>query len=269
MRIGRSMNFFTWLGFILFSLFSLFPLIWGLRTSLAGKYDYKLIPEKLTFEYYSLLFQRPELWLYLRNSLIVTLTSIIIVLPVAVLGAYALARFNFKGRKYGIVFLVLPMLPPVALLVPLISYMNNMGLYNTFMAVILANVIFNMPFSIWMLRNFIMATPHTIEEAGLVDGCSKISVLWRVAIPMMLPGLVDVSLFVFINSWSNYLYAFALTSSPNIRVLPQGVLAFLGSWGTNWGGLTAIGIITLIPPVVFFLIFQNWFVAGMFGQQLK
>ena len=103
-----------WIGYIGLALFSLFPIIWGVRTSLAGRYDYNIIPEKITFENYSLLFQRPELWLYLKNSLFVTIGAIIIVLPVATLAAYSLARFRFAGRKYGVVFLILPMLPPVA-----------------------------------------------------------------------------------------------------------------------------------------------------------
>jgi len=269
-RIGLTIkNVLVWLAFIGIALFALFPILWGIKTSLAPKYDYGFFPSKLTLEHYFALFQRAELFIYFRNSLFVAGGSITIVLPVAILAAYSLARFKFKGSQFGILFLVLPMLPAVAILVPLISYMNKIGLYNTFLAVILVNAVFNMPFAIWMLRNFILANPFSIEESALIDGCSRIQMLMRVAIPMMAPGLIAVVIFVFINSWNNYMYAFALTSSPGHRVLPQGILAFLGSWGTYWGGLTAIGTLALIPPVVLFLIFQKWFVAGLFGQQLK
>lgn len=262
-------NVLVWFAFITLAIFSLFPILWGIRTSLAPRYDYGFIPSSITLEHYASLFERPEVWLYLRNSLLVTVGAIAVVLPVAVLAAYALARFRFKGRRFGVLFLVLPMLPAVAILVPLISYMNRLGLYNTFLAVVLANTVFNMPFAIWMLRNFVMANPYEIEEAAMIDGCSRLQLLWRVTLPMMAPGLVAVVIFVFINSWNNYMYAFALTSSPMHRVLPQGILSFLGAWGTYWGGLTAIGTLALIPPVALFLVFQNWFVAGLFGQQLK
>lgn len=258
-----------WIMFLLLTLFALFPILWGVRTSLADRYDYSIIPSKITFENYIGLFKRPVFWYYLRNSLIVTFGAIATVLPISLLAAYALSRFEFKGRQYGILFLILPMLPAIAILVPLIRYMGQLGLYNTLGAVILTNAIFNLPFAIWMLRNFLIATPYEIEEAALIDGCSRLQVLWRVALPMMLPGLIAVVLFVFISTWNNYVYAFALTSSPMIRVLPQGIFAFLGSWGTDWGGLTSLGILTIIPPVVFFLFFQKWFIAGLFGQQLK
>lgn len=267
--VGTVQNVLAWIAFVALALFSLFPILWGLRTSLAPRYDYGFFPSQLTLEHYQQLFKRPEIWLYFRNSLLVAIGANVIVLPTALLAAYALARFRFKGQKFGILFLVLPMLPAVAILVPMISYMNKLGLYNTFGAVILTNAVFNMPFAIWMLRNFILANPESIEEAALIDGCSRLQALVRVALPMMAPGIVAVVIFVFINSWNNYMYAFAMTSSPFHRVLPQGILSFLGSWGTYWGGLTAIGMLALIPPVVLFLLFQNWFVAGLFGQQLK
>ncbi|NPV54171.1 MAG: carbohydrate ABC transporter permease [Firmicutes bacterium] len=262
-------NILTWIAFFGIALFCLFPILWGVRTSFAPRYDSGLIPSQFTIEHYRALFQRPELYIYLRNSLAITAGTIAIAAPVALLAAYALARFKFPGRQFGILFLVLPLLPAVAILVPLIAYMNRLRLYDTYLAVIIANTVFNMPFAIWMLRNFILANPYEIEEAALIDGCSRFQVLWRVAVPMMAPGLVAVIIFIFINSWNNYMYAFALTSSPTHRVLPQGVLSFLGVWGTYWGGLCALGILALIPPVVLFLLFQNWFVAGLFGQQLK
>jgi len=269
MDSGKLKNLGIWIIFLLLALFALFPILWGVRTSLAGRYDYSIIPSKITFENYIRIFRRPEFWCYLRNSLFVTFGTIAIVLPISILAAYSLTRFKFKGRQYGILFLILPMLPAIAILVPLIRYMNQLGLYNTFKAVILTNVIFTLPFAIWMLRNFLIATPYEVEEAAMIDGCSRLQLLWRIAIPMMLPGLIAVVIFVFITVWNNYVYAFALTSSPKIRVLPQAIFAFLGSWGTDWGGLTSLGILTLIPPVVFFLFFQKWFIAGLFGQQLK
>ncbi len=247
----------------------LFPLLWGLRTSLADRFDYKLIPTRWTLSHYQALIERPELFFYLRNSAVVSLTSIAITLIVALLGGYALARLKFRGRQLGALLLILPLLPPVAILVPLLSYFQKLGLYNTLAAVIIANVVFNIPLSVWMIRNFILGNPVEMEEAARIDGCSRWGVLFRIVLPNMGPGIVAVAVFVFINTWNNYLYSFALTSSQSLRVLPQGILSFLGSWGTYWGGLTAAGMLVLLPPVVLFLFFQKWFIAGVFGQQFK
>jgi multiple sugar transport system permease protein len=255
--------------YLFFSFFVLYPFFWGLRTSLAEQFDIHFIPQRLTLVHYEALLSRPEFFIYVRNSLAVSAASILITLVVGVLGGYALARMQFRGKSLGILLLVLPLLPPVAILVPLVAYFQKLGIYNTLSAMIFANVVFNLPLVVWMLRNFIISNPVEIEEAARLDGCTRYGTLFRIVVPMMGPGLVAVALFVFINSWNNYLYAFALTSSQSLRVLPQGILSFLGVWGTYWGGLCAAGILVLIPPVVLFLIFQKWFIAGMFGQQLK
>ena len=255
--------------YLFFFLFITFPFIWGLRTSLAERFDTSLIPARLTLSHYKILFERPEFLIYLKNSVMISLFSIFVTLVIALLSGYALARLKFRGQKLGALLLILPLLPPVAILVPLVSYFQKLGMYNSLAAVIIANVVFNLPLSVWMMRNFIRGCPVALEEAARIDGCSRTSALFRIIVPAISPGIVAVAVFVFINSWNNFLYAFALTSSQSLRVLPQGILSFLGNWGTYWGGLTAAGILVLIPPVIFFLIFQKWFIAGIFGQQLK
>ncbi len=265
----RLENILTFLGYLFFGLFLFVPFIWGLRTSLAPSFDQQLLPVRYTLEHYRIILQRAEFYQYALNSLIISTASIAGVLFVAMPGGYALARLRFRGKRFGGLLLILPLLPPVAVLVPLVRYYQQLGLYNTLLAVILTNIVFNVPLAVWMLRNFIMSCPVEIEEAARIDGCSRTATLARIVLPMMAPGVVAVSLFVFINSWNNYLFSFALTSSQSLRVLPQAVLAFLGMWGTYWGGLCAAGLLVLIPPVLLFLLFQRWFVQGMFGQQLK
>ena len=262
-------KYFSTLSYLFFLFFILFPFFWGLRTSVAESYDTNFIPTHFTLNHYLALISRPEFLFYLRNSLIVSLSSILVTIVVSLLGGYALARLQFRGQKLGVLLLILPLLPPVAILVPLVSYFQKLGLYNNLTAVIIANVVFNIPLSVWMLRNFILGNPVEIEEAACIDGCSRWGLIFKIVLPTLGPGIIAVAVFVFINSWNNYLYAFALTSSQSLRVLPQGILSFLGSWGTYWGGLTAAGILVLLPPVILFLFFQKWFIAGIFGQQLK
>ncbi len=258
-----------WIGFISIALFVLAPLMWGIRTSLTPNIESKLIPTHFTLEHYKNILARPLFLLYVKNTLFVAIGAIAITLPIAMLGGYALARYQFPGKKLSFVLMILPLLPAIAILVPLVSYINKMGLYDTLFAVTMVTVVFNLPFAVWMLRNFIISTPVAVEESALIDGCSQFQVVWRITLPSIFPGIIAVSVFLFINSWNGYLLAFALIATPEKRILAQAILAFLGVWGTDWGGLCAIGILALIPPVALFLFFQKWFIAGLVGQQLK
>ncbi len=256
--------------YFLIAIFALFPIIWGLKLSITPKYDYGLIPDSLTLKHYQDILGKKEILLYFFNSLKVSVGAIILALPISLFAAYALARFRFRGRNFlGMSLLILPMLPSTAILVPLVSYFNKLGLYNTIWGVIIVSMVFNLPLAIWMLRNFIINTPKAIEEAALIDGLNPYQTLFRVTLPMIRPGVVSVVIYIFINCWNGYTFSYALTTSQNKRVLAQGILAFLGTWGTNWGGLTAMGIIMILPPILLFLFFQDMFIAGMFGESLK
>jgi ABC-type glycerol-3-phosphate transport system permease component len=258
-----------WIGFIAIALFSLAPLLWGVRTSFTPNDEFSWIPQHPTLEHYENIFSRPLFLLYIKNTLLVSLGAIAITLPIAMLGGYALARYQFPGKNLSFILMILPLLPPIAILVPLVAYINKMAIYDTLFAVTMVTVVFNLPFAVWMLRNFIIGTPVTVEESALIDGCSPFQVVWRIVLPAIFPGIIAVSVFVFINSWNGYLFAFALIADPKKRVLSQAILAFIGAWGTDWGGLSAVGILALIPPVALFLFFQKWFIAGLVGQQLK
>lgn len=258
-----------WIGFIAIAIFVLAPLIWGVRTSFTPNDEFSWIPKNPTLEHYRNIFSRPLILLFLRNTLLVSLGSIAITLPIAMLGGYSLARYQFPGKNLSFVLMILPLLPPIAILVPLVAYINKMAIYDTLFAVTMVTVVFNLPFAVWMLRNFIIGTPVTIEESALIDGCTPFQVVWRIVLPAIFPGIIAVSVFIFINSWNGYLFAFALIADPKKRVLSQAILAFLGAWGTDWGGLSAVGMIALIPPILLFLFFQKWFIAGLVGQQLK
>lgn len=258
-----------WIGVIIIAIFALSPILWGLKVSFTPRYEVSLIPSRLTLEHYRYIFSRPEFLGYLRNSVIVATGAIIIALPLALLGGYALARFHFPGKQFSFLFLVFPLLPLIAVLVPLVTYLNRMGLYNKLTGLIIVNSVFNLPLAVWMIRNFLVEVPIEIEEAAMIDGCSQLQVIRRITIPLMVPGLVAATVFIFITTWNNYLYASALITKPSLRVLPQGILSFIGTWGTYWGGLTAAGMVALAPPVILFFLFQHWFIAGLLGQVMK
>jgi ABC-type glycerol-3-phosphate transport system permease component len=258
-----------WLVMILFCGFAVFPILWGIRTSLSPEYERSLFPSRVTLEHYRKIISEGLFYRYAVNSAIVSIGSLMVVAPLSLGAGYALARFRFWGRKVGPLLLAFPLLPAVTFLVPLARYLNVLGLYDSLGALILANSAFCIPFCMWMMRNFVHAVPPSLEEAALLDGCGRFSLLWRIVLPCAFPGLMAVTVFVFVQVWNNFLFAYALTTAQDLQVLPKAVVGFIGSWRTDWGGLMAMGVLTLIPPVAVFQVLQKWFVAGMYGLGTK
>jgi len=255
-----------WAAAAVYSAIALGPLLWIVRTSLAPDHTVSVIPPSVSLEHYRAVLSRPEIFRYLLNSIVVSFATVAIVVPTSLAAGYSLARYRFWGQRLAPLFLVAPLLPAIAILVPITRFMWYLRLLDTLAAVILTNAVFTLPLALWMLRNFVSGTPVEVEEAARIDGCSTAGVLARIVVPQAAPGVIAVAVCVFIGAWNNYLYAFALTSSQDLRVLPHAILAFLGQWGTYWGGLSAAGVMAVIPPVLLFLIFQKWFVAGIFQQ---
>jgi len=263
-------NFFWFLLYLLVAAFVLIPLLWMLKMALTPTGELSFIPKSFTLNNFKGILTRKEILVYFFNSVKISLSVIIVTVPIAMIAAFSLARFNFKGREpMAVSLLILPMLPATAILVPLVSYFNKLHLYNTLTSVVIVQIVFNLPLCTWMLRNFIMNVPRAVEEAAYLDGLGHIRTLFRITLPSIRPGLVAVMIYIFIGCWNGYTFSYALTTSPDKRVLAQGVLAFLGAWGNDWGGLNAVGILMVLPPILVFLVFQKSFVAGMFGQSLK
>lgn len=254
-----------WLVVLALVAFCLLPVLWGVRTSLAPEQDTSLIPHRLTREHYAKLLSRPSFYRYAANSAAVTFGAVVVVLPLALMAGYALERFRFWGQRLAPLMLALPLLPVVVFLVPLARYLNMIGLYNTRMALVLANAAFCLPFATWMVRNYVHAIPPSLEEAAFLDGCSRLQALVRVILPSMIPGAIAAAVFVLVMAWSNYLFAYALTSHDEIRVLPKAVVDLVGVFRTDWGLFMAMGVLTLLPPLLIFQVLQRWFIAGMYG----
>lgn len=245
-----------------------FPLLWTLRTSLAPARDLSLFPVP-TLEHYRYLLSQPLFYVYVRNSVIVTGVTVAIVLLLSLLAGYALAKLRFPGRRFGVAFLLIPLIPPLALLVPLISYLYQLGLFNTLAGLVVLNSVFNLPFAVWMARGFILAVPDEVEEAAMLDGASRLGLLARIVLPITTSGMVAIGTYVFIQTWNNYIYAYAIISSPAQRVVPMGILASLGAWGTQWGPLAAFGLLGVLPPVLLLILGRRAFLSGFVGAAGK
>ncbi|MEM3715030.1 MAG: carbohydrate ABC transporter permease [Nitrososphaeria archaeon] len=262
---------------VLIILISSFPIIWTFITSLKPEIIAINIPPVLfftpTLENYAYLLFNPMLLnfsKYLINSVIVTIFSTALTISLSTLAAYGCSRFRFPGAKlYLFTILFFRLLPPVAAIVPLYIMMRSLNLLDTHFALIITYTAFNIPFAVWMMRGFFMEVPIEIEEAAMVDGCSRFSAFYRVALPLALPGLVATSIYSFLLSWNDFLLAFFLTSmkAPTLPILAQ---LFKGETaGIKWGLTTAAATLTILPPIIFAFLIQRYLIKGLTFGAIK
>jgi multiple sugar transport system permease protein len=269
--MNKSYKAFKMFFRIFFLIFALFPLIWGVRTSiLANDADISIIPKEISFKtYIQYLSSDSIFWRALKNSGTVAVGTIMLLVPIVICGSYALGRIKFKGEQFGRIFLYLPLVPPIALTVQLSSQIQRVGLYNNLFAIILLNTAFLSPFTIWLLRNFMKSISPSLEEAATLDGCNRFKSLLYIIIPSAAPGIITVIVYTFIQSWLIFLYAYTVITTGELMVVPQVISGFISSYTTSYTLLCTFSVIALVPPLLFFLIFQRWFIAGLFGNMSK
>ncbi|HEU4423159.1 MAG TPA: carbohydrate ABC transporter permease [Pilimelia sp.] len=257
-----------------FAIVMAFPVYWMLNTSLKPPNEIQtfepvFFPSSLTWANYASALNAPHFLGNLRVSLIVTTGSVIGGLIVGFLGALAVARFRFYGRKPLIaVILVVQMVPFLALLIPLFLIMNRVNLTNTLPGVTLVYIVLILPYTVWMLRGFIINVPRELDEAALVDGCNRWQTFYKIILPLVGPGLVAASIYGFIQCWNEFIIINTLNEQEN-----WNLMAWLASnqtrRGTAWGPLMAAATMTSLPVVIFFLMIQKKVAAGLTAGAVK
>jgi multiple sugar transport system permease protein len=207
---------------------------------------------------------------YIVNTLIIAGAATVVVLVVAVPAAYYLARFRFKSRNL-ILLLVLAtqMFAPTSMVIGIYREFVALGLVNTYTSLILVNAAFNLAFSVWILSGFFSSIPAEVEEAAMLDGCSRIKVLRTITLPLALPGLLTAIIFTFISAWNEFVIALTLTSSPEIRPLTVGITGFIGLYEVQWHYVFAVSLIAIIPVVILFISIEKWLVSGLTAGSIK
>ena len=207
-------------------------------------------------------------WLY--ASLVVALTSTIIVVLAATPAAYYTARHRFPGRSaFLLIVLVTQMFSPTALVVGLYRQFFDLGLVDTYAALILTNAAFNLAFAIWILRAFFASIPREIEEAALVDGCGRVRTLVQVVLPLSLPAIVTAVIFAFIAAWNEYIVALTLMADPTRKPLTVGITAYVTAYVQHWNYLFAASVLAIVPVVVLFATIERHLVGGLTAGSVK
>ncbi len=222
-----------------------------------------------TFQSYKEVLSNRDFLMSLRNSLLVGVSSTLICIIVGAMASYGLTRYVFKFKEaIAYTFLGFRMVPQISLVIPLYVMFNYLRLRDTLTGIILAHVSFNIPYVIWLLLPFFAAVPRDYEEAARVDGATEKQIFWRVFFPLVSPGLVVASVFTFLMSWNEFLYALILTSV-NARTAPVAVNGLLGQYAPKWGQLTAAGTIMLIPVFAITLSLQRYIIKGLISGGIK
>jgi len=248
---------------------TLAPLMWVLSTSFkaneeAISFPPKFLPERPTLDNYLFVLTDPKLVLSLFNSLMVSLASTGLSVAVCALGGYAFARFEFKGKSLLMTTILgLFMIPLVINIIPLYIMLANVGLLNSLVGLVLTFQIIIIPLNIFLLKNYFETIPKELEEAALIDGCSKIRAFWHIIVPISLPGFVIAAILSFRFSWNEFVLPIVLSNKPDVMVFQVALYQFISLYRIDWGFLTAGINIALIPIVVLMLIFQKRMIKGM------
>ena len=207
---------------------------------------------------------------WLKASLIVALTSTLIVLLVGAPAAYYTARYRFRGRSaFLVLLLVTQMFSPTALVVGLYRQFFELGLVDTYAALILTNAAFNLAFAVWILRAFFAAIPREIEEAAAVDGCGRLRVLVEIVLPLAVPALVTAAIFAFIAAWNEYIVALTLMADPARKPLTVGITSYVTAYIQHWNYLFAASVIAIVPVVVLFALIERHLVGGLTAGSVR
>jgi multiple sugar transport system permease protein len=261
-----------WIGnglLVVMLVWTLVPFYWMIATSLKKDkeiygFEATLVPRQPTLANYTRLFTTTPFVKYLRNSTIIALGNTLASLLCACLGAYALARLRFPGR--GLIargLVVSYLVPPSLLFIPLFAVLATLSLIDTHQGLILTYLGFSVPFCTWLLMGYFRTVPLELEEAALVDGCSRLGTLVRIILPMSLPALAVVAFFSFTQSWNEFLYANVFVNSVEVRTITTGLTLFIVEDVFFWGPMMGASFLSALPPVLLYLVFQRWVVKGL------
>ena len=252
-----------------------FPAVWILLTSLKTEAELvskpiTYLPHAPTLGNYVQAFTDQPLLKYLGNSLAVALAATVFSLLVSALAAYAIARLNLKRRQLILTCIVASsMFPLVTLLVPIFETMRAFGLLNSYTALVLPYIVLNLPVCTLVLVSFFQSIPKDLENAAMIDGCTRLGALVRVVVPLAAPGVFTAGILAFVNAWDEFLLALSLNASPGMRTLPVGITLYQGEFSFPWPIISAALVVAIVPIAVLIAVFQERVVGGLTQGGLK
>ncbi|MCX8063473.1 MAG: carbohydrate ABC transporter permease [Anaerolineales bacterium] len=254
------------------SLIVLLPILWVMRTSFANRLiAYKIPPVWFftpTLENYRIIFEKYPFQKYFYNSLLVSIAASLVALALGALAAYSIARFRTGDPILRLSMLSTQMLPPITLVIPIFLLARIFHLWDSRLGLVLAYLSFNLPYTVWILIGFFQSIPVDLEEAAMIDGCSRVQAFWRVTIPVSLPGLLAAGVFNFILNWNEFLFALILTGRET-RTLPVAIASLWTQQGVQIGAVSAATFLVILPVIVLTWVIQKSLVRNLTFGSIK
>jgi multiple sugar transport system permease protein len=255
--------------------FAGFPVLWMLASSFKSNteifaYPPSLITESFSLEAYKAVVTSPQQVRFFVNSYLVSTLVTIFTLIVGILGGYSFSRYDFRFKKsLNLIIIGVQAVPPITLMIPYFGLIVALKLYNTYPALILTYMVFTLPYAIIMMTGYFNTLPRDLDEAVLIDGGSPSVALWRVLVPISLPGIVSVGVYTFMLAWNEFIFALTLTRTNDMRTVPVGIQLLMGQHAYEWNQMMAMSVLGSLPVLILFLIFQRYFIAGMSAGSVK
>ncbi len=271
-KIARGLDYFV---AILLVFLSIFPILWLFLTSIKNtneiySWPVKLLPCQPTIQNYINLCKMGNFGKYYLNSIIVSGCATLLILITGTLAAYSFARINFKGKKiFMMIVLALLLFPTIAVVPPLFLIFRNLGLINNYISLILGHTALYLPLAIWILTSYFRTLPKSIEDSALIDGCTPSQMIFKVLLPMSLPGLVAAGLITFVSSWNEFLLSLVLLSKNEMRTVVVGISLYPGEYSFPWDLISSAIILAIIPIILLTLIFQRHIISGLTAGATK
>jgi multiple sugar transport system permease protein len=264
-----SLKLFLYIILSIIGLIMIGPYLWMISTSLKEytevfRFPPTLIPHYITLDNYRNAFDAVPLGQFFINSLFISITVTLLVLFITSLAGYALARLKFHGKE--IIFytiLAILMIPGIVTIIPNFILVKNLGLFDTYLGLILPYVTWNLPIATFMFRSYFEVIPQSLEDAARLDGCSEFEIYWKIMLPLAKPALATVAIFTFLFGWDEFVWALTATSTTSMRTLPVGLALFIGRYETAWNLLCAGSVVATIPVTIFFLLLQKHFMSAL------
>lgn len=275
MKKSRKYRVFRTIMLLIYLVAAIVPIYWIVLTSFktpADLYAYPIVyfPKVLTFSNYTYLFSFAHFLIYFKNSLLISLISSLISTTISILSGYILARYHFKFKNLLIALLFFSqMIPAYLLMVPQYSMFSKLNLINSLTGLGILYVNIAAAFSTIMARSFFVRIPRSLEEAAMIDGCSRISALFRIVVPLAMPGIAAILSFSFINDWNELFTASLFLNSDEKYTVPVALYSFISKAGIQWGVLSAGLVVALLPTIIVFAFMQRFIISGLTQGALK
>ncbi len=266
----------TWLVVIILCLWIFLPVVWAVLASFKTPIEIyrvplRMLPENFSLRAYGVVLNSTNFWRFAGNSLYLTLVSTFLTLFISIWAAYGFARMKFPFHHFLLMLVLVPrLIPRISLVVPLYRLVVQMGLLNTYTALIISYTVTSLPFAVWILSNVFQSIPREVEESALIDGARLGTILWKIMIPMSVSGLLTVVIFTVRETWNEFPFVLSFTTSAAIRTLPYQLFLLRDSLGIeDWPVINAFALLTALPILVVYFIFSKRITAGIVSGSVK